>query len=58
MWSTTSQTLTQVFTPFGGGYIQEHHGDEVRSYLAAPEVGETIDFGAVLAALRAALFLR
>lgn len=58
MWSTTSQTPTQVFTPFGGGYIEEHHGDEERSYLAAPEVRETVDFSAVLAALRAALFLR
>jgi hypothetical protein len=58
MWSTTSQTLTQVFTPFGGGYIQEHHGDDAVSHLAPPEVRETIDFGRILTALRAALSLR
>ena len=58
MWSTTSQNLTQVFTPFGCGYVQEHRGEETRGYLAPPEVRETIDFGAILAALRAALSFR
>ena len=58
MWSTTSQTLNPVFTPFGGGYLPEHHSEEARSFLGAPELRETIDFGAILAALRTALSLR
>ena len=58
MWSTTSQTLTQVFTPFGAGYIQEHRGDKAHGFLALPEARKPIDFGAILIALRAALSLR
>ena len=57
MWST-SQTLSPVFTPFGGGYLPEHRSEETRNHLAAPEPRETIDVGAILTALRAALSLR
>lgn len=57
MWST-SQTLSPVFTPFGGGYLPEHRNDETRNHLGAPERRETIDVGAILTALRAALSLR
>ena len=58
MWTTTSQNLTQVFTPFGNGYVQEHRGEETRGYLASLEPREIIDFGTMLATLRAALSLR
>ena len=57
MWSTTSQTLTPVFTPFGSGFVEEHHSDEARSHLAAPEA-PAIDFSALLSTLRTALSLR
>ena len=57
MWST-SQTITPVFTPFGGGYLPERRDEGSRGNLGAPEVRETIDFGAILAALRSALSLR
>lgn len=57
MWST-SQSLNPVFTPFGGGYLPEQRSEEGRRHLAAPEHREPIDFGVVLAALRAALSLR
>ena len=56
MWST-SQTLSPVFTPFGGGYLPEHRDQETRNHLGAPEPRETIDFNAILAALRSALSL-
>ncbi len=50
---------TLVFSPFGGGYVQEHRGEEKGGYLArAEDRGLAIDFGAMLASLRAALFLR
>jgi hypothetical protein len=58
MWSTTSQTLAPVFTPFGGGFVVEHHRDGAFSHLAAPEPQATIDFSALLATLRTALWLR
>ena len=58
MWSTTSQSFTQVFTPFGSGYVQEDRGEETRGYLAPLEAREAIDFGAMLATLRVALSLR
>jgi hypothetical protein len=57
MWST-SQTFSPVFTPFGGGYLPEHRSEDTRGHLGAPEVRETIDFGAILAALRSAVSLR
>lgn len=58
MWSNTSQTQTQFFTPFGCGYVLELRSEETRGYLAPPEAHATVDFGAILKSLRAALSLR
>jgi hypothetical protein len=54
-----STHTTQVLTPFGSGYVSELHSDMLRGNLppAEPHVF-TVDFSAVLAVLRAALFLK
>ena len=33
---------TQVISPFGSGYVQEHHGDETHRYLARIELGAPV----------------
>jgi hypothetical protein len=59
MWSTATQSFTQIYTPFGSSYVQEHCNGEIsRGNLAPAEDRLTIDFGAMLARLRAALWLR
>ena len=30
----STANTTQVISPFGSGYVQEHHGDETHRYLA------------------------
>ena len=66
----TAQT-TQVISPFGSGYVQEHHADETHRYFARVEprsFGLNIDeavstmtgamFDALLQSLREALSVR
>ena len=38
---TTAHT-TQIVSPFGSGYVQEHHGDETHRYLARTEPGVSV----------------
>ena len=38
----TTAHATQVISPFGSGYVQEHHGDETRRYLARTESGVSV----------------
>ena len=54
-----NQNSNQLQTVFGGGYVQEQHGDATHRYLPPAEKHEfEMDFGAVIKALRAALSLR
>jgi hypothetical protein len=48
---------TQVFSPFGGGYVPELRADQSRGNLPSDETS-MLDFGAILKALRAALFVK
>ena len=67
---TTAHT-TQVISPFGSGYVQEHHGDETHRYLAWTDTGASVVnideavstmtgamFEEAMKALRSALSLR
>ena len=54
-----SQSFDQLQTVFGGEFVQEHHCDAMHRYLPQAEKREfTVDFDAVIKALRAALSLR
>ena len=54
---------TQVFTPFGSGYVPIQHGDPAHWNLAASDLGDVVEvlrpsmFNEVLKSLRAALSL-
>ena len=54
-----SQSFAPLHTVFGGEFVQEQHGDTTHRYLPQAEKREfTVDFDAVIKALRAALSLR
>ena len=54
---------TQVFTPFGSGYVPIQHGDPADWNLATSDLGDVVEalrasmFSEVLKSLRAALSL-
>ena len=54
-----TQSFAPLQTVFGGEFVQEHHSDAMHRYLPQAEKHEfTVDFDAVIKALRAALSLR
>ena len=55
----STQSLAPLQTVFGGEFVQEQHGDAMNCYLPRAVKHEfTVDFDAVIIALRAALSLR
>ena len=55
----TTQSSNQLHTLFGGAYVIEQRCDEAHRNLPPPVGGEfVLDFGKILANLRAALSLR
>ena len=38
----STANTTQVISPFGSGYVQEHHGDETHRHLAWTEPGASV----------------
>jgi hypothetical protein len=55
----TTQSSVQLQTIFGGGYVQEQHGDATHHHFLTPERREiVVDFDAIIVSLRAALSLR
>jgi hypothetical protein len=63
MQSTATQT-TQLFTPFGGGFVHEEGVEATRSHLAMSDPDRLISsvtismLGEVMRSLRSALSLR
>ena len=54
-----TQSFAPLQTVFGGEFVQEHHSDAMHRYLPQAEKHEfTVEFDAVIKALRAALSLR
>ena len=55
---------TQVFTPFGSGYVPIQHGDRAHWNLGSADVGDDLDalrssmFSEMLTSLRAMLSLK
>ena len=55
----TTQSSNQLQTVFGGGFVQEQHGDGTHRNLPPTESREfAVSFDEVIKALRAALSLR
>ena len=53
---TTAHT-TQVISPFGSGYVQEHHGDETHRYFARTEPGASVvNINAAVSSMTGAVF--
>jgi hypothetical protein len=54
-----TQSSTQLHTIFGSGYVLEQRGDQSQHHLPqSDDRGPVLDFGKILATLRAALSLR
>ena len=62
MFSTNS--TTQIITPFGSGYVPMQHGEPTRWNLARADLDNTVEslktslFSEVLKSLRSALYLK
>jgi hypothetical protein len=62
MFSTNS--TTQIITPFGSGYVPMQHGEPTRWNLAKADLDNTVEslktslFSEVLKSLRSALYLK
>ena len=62
MFSTNS--TTQIITPFGSGYVPMQHGEPTRWNLAKADLDNTVEslktslFREVLKSLRSALYLK
>ena len=55
----STPSLAPLQTVFGGEFVQEQHCDEMHRYLPKAEKHQfTVDFDAVIKALRTALSLR
>lgn len=54
-----TQSSTQLHTIFGSGYVLEQRGDQSQHHLPqSDDRGPVLDFGKILATLRAALSVR
>jgi hypothetical protein len=60
----STNSTTQIITPFGSGYVPMQHGEPTRWNLAQADLEDTVEsrrtslFSEVLKSLRSALYLK